>query len=525
VITFDEPVGLGGIGYLHVTNQSGEAVDAGSAFHPNGDDTNVADRLRPGLGDGAYTASFRVISADSHPVAGSIAFVVGNGALVHGSVAGASAVDTLTSAADDLARWVGYAGLALLGGCWPLFTVWPRGRGVDRARRLIWTGWIALAAATIAQCLLQGPYTAGYGLTKVTDLALLDDTLHTDFGTTLCLRLLMLSALALVFERTLRAEATPARRDALVGVFGLGLIATFAGIGHASTTAPAWLSMPLDGLHLLAMATWVGGLVILLAAVLPRQIDDDVPGLLKRFSAVAFVSVTVLAVTGSYAAWRGIGTVHAVFTTTYGWLVVAKVALFAGVLAVANLSRKNVQRRVLVPAGGGSDGSSGVSGHVSGEDSGDNTSGDVVDRELLRRSVLVEITVAVVVLAVTAVLVNEPRGKEALAAQYREPVSATAQLGRGASVTVSVDPALHGPVDVVVAVHGQPRATVTATATQQDAEIGPLPIKLTRSHSHGAEVEFEATPSLPVAGDWDFVLVVSTSKFDATTTDVTLTLH
>ena len=59
----------------------GERVDTGAAYHPGGDGTKVADTLRRGLGDGTYTASYRVISADSHPVAGALRFVVGNGAL------------------------------------------------------------------------------------------------------------------------------------------------------------------------------------------------------------------------------------------------------------------------------------------------------------------------------------------------------------------------------------------------------------------------------------------------------------
>jgi copper transport protein len=502
VIIFDEPVGLAGVGFLHVTDQSGTAVDTGATFHPGGADAKIAVRLRPGLGNGAYVASFRVISADSHPGAGSIAFVVGHGALVHGSEAGGSTTDALTGASDAVARWVGYAGLALVGGSWLLFTIWPRGRDVGRARRLVWTGWVLLAAATVLELVLQGPYSAGRGLSGLADLSLLDDTLHTDFGTTLCLRLLLLSALALVFERALRDGATPRRSDALAGVFGAGAVATFAGVGHASTTPPNWLSMTVDGLHLAAMAIWLGGLVIVLAAVLPQPATDGYHEQLARFSTVAFASVVVLAVTGTYAAWRGIGTVHAVLTTTYGQLVVAKILLFVGILVVANLSRKHVQRRVRKPA-----------------------TADDVGPELLRRSVLVEVAVAAVVLAVTAVLVNEPRGKEALAAQYREPVTATAQLGGSAGVAVTVTPALHGPVDVAVVVTGDQHPRVTATATQHAAQIGPLPIKLTRAHAHGAETEFDASLTLPVAGDWDIDLVVSRSRFDATTTDVTLTVH
>ncbi|MBO0865111.1 MAG: copper resistance protein CopC [Mycobacterium sp.] len=106
-LTFDESVGIGGIGYLHVIDQAGQPVDARGAYHPDGDATKVADALKRGLGHGSYTASYRVISADSHPVGGSISFVVGHGPLVRASGAqGGSSVNPVTADAFDVARWI-----------------------------------------------------------------------------------------------------------------------------------------------------------------------------------------------------------------------------------------------------------------------------------------------------------------------------------------------------------------------------------------------------------------------------------
>ena len=104
-IRFDEPVGLGSAGYLHVTDQTGRRVDARAAYHPGGDGTQVRDDLKPGLGDGTYTASFRIVSADSHPVAGTVRFVVGDGPLVRGSVSATSSADPGISQLFGTARW------------------------------------------------------------------------------------------------------------------------------------------------------------------------------------------------------------------------------------------------------------------------------------------------------------------------------------------------------------------------------------------------------------------------------------
>lgn len=516
-ITFDENVGIGGIGYLHVTDQNGKRVDARAAYHPGGDGTKVADDLASGLGDGTYTASFRVISADSHPVAGTIRFVVGNGALVTGSVGSGATVNGAVSAAFDVSRWISYAGLALLGGVWLLLTVWPAGRDDVRARRLVWAGWCGATAGALLELLLQGPYSAGVGFGRLFSWSLLDDTLHTSYGSLHSWRLVLLGGLAWVFARSLQVGARPARWEAVAGAGVIGLAWTFSDSGHGATTSPTWISIPLDMLHLLSMTVWVGGLVMLVGAVLPRRDPDELRTVLPVFSRVAMISVGVLAASGVYAALRGIGTVDAVFTTTYGWLVIGKVALLLAILAVANLSRQLVQRRLVVAYA--------MTDTVEVEESAEDDEPDVVDDlavERLRRAVFVEALAAFVVLALTAVLVAEPRGKEALAASYRKPITTTAPLGDGRTISVTADPGVHGQVNFTVELNGGAAAqSITATATQSAAQIGPIPIPLARE---GGDL-YDGAASLPVSGRWEIDLVVTTSTFDATTTDAVLHLH
>ncbi|HEV7204777.1 MAG TPA: copper resistance protein CopC [Jatrophihabitans sp.] len=508
-IVFDESVGIGGVGYLHVTDGNGRRVDGGEAFHPDGDSTKVTDTLRSGLGDSTYTASFRVVSADSHPVAGTIRFVVGTGPLARGNVTGTSA-DASTGDVFDVARWISFAGLALLGGAWIVFTVWPCGRDEPRARRLLWLGWGGATLGTALEVLLQGPYTAGESPFGVGKIALLDSTLHSDYGLLHSLRLVLLGIVALVFARSLADGVRPARWEGVLALVAGALVWTFSAAGHAGTTAPKGISVPLDALHLLAMAAWIGALVMVAGALLPRRDADEIRAVMPLVSRVAFAAVCTLAITGTYAAWRGIGTVDAILTTDYGRLVVAKVVLFFGLLALGNLSRTLVRRRTVAYA---LDDTALAEAPVPADEL-------VVER--LRRSVLVEAGIGVIVLALTAVLVAQPRGKESLAAQYRRPVSATTSLGGGRSLAVTADPGTHGTVNLTVDVAGGPSPSrLTATATQSAAQIGPLPLLLTRE-SDGV---YDASIALPVAGAWRIDLVVTTSAFDAVTADVTLHLH
>ena len=521
-VSFDESVGLGSIGYLHVTDQTGKRVDAGAAYHPGGDGTKIEDKLTPGLADGTYTESYRVVSADSHPVAGVIRFVVGKGALTAATVS-SSTVNHGLSVVFDVVRWLSWAGLALLGGAWMLLTVWPQGRDDRRARGIVWSGWGAAVLGAVLELLVQGPYAAGNGLSALLRPALLDATLHSDYGQFHCARLLLLGVLGVLLGLALQPGRERARHEDAVWPLAVGIAFTFSATGHAETTNPSWLSLALDTAHLTAMATWVGGLAIVVAALLPRRDPDELAATLPTFSRAAFTAVVVLAVTGTYAALRGVGSWRALFGTEYGLLVIAKVVLFGGLLAVGNLSRQLVQRRArrpLVAYAMTDDVLDDDPVHLTESVVHERT--DDVDTERLRRSVLVEIALAGIVLAATAVLVGQPRGAEALSAQAREPIHAMAPLDSGRTASVTVDPGQHGNVSVEVALSAGPRPqSVTATATQPDRQIGPIPVQLI---ADGTDLYTASDVSLPVPGTWVIALVVTTSKFRAVATQVTVHL-
>ena len=333
------------------------------------------------------------------------------------------------------------------------------------------------------------------------------------------MRLVLLGLFALLLARSVRTGAERAPIDAAAGLLGVGIAATISATGHADTTNPNWLSIPLDTLHLLAMAAWVGGLVMLLAARAAAPRAGESAAAVPAFSRIAFVSVVVLAVTGTYAAWRGIGTVHAILTTTYGLLVLGKVVLFVGLIALGNVSRGVVRRRYR-PRAVAYAMTDAVLLESEEEPDGPDEQFEV-EHERLRRAVVVETAIALIVLALTSVLVAEPRGKEALVAQYREPVDATAPYSSGHRISVTSDPGTHGNVQLTVDLGTVRSTSVTASATQPDKQIGPIPVPLSKA---GAET-YSGSVTLPAAGRWRIDLVVTTSAFDATTTSATLTLH
>jgi copper transport protein len=518
-ITFDEGITLNSEGYLRVVDQGGRRVDSGQPSHPTGPKIMVA--VKSGLGDGTYTASFRIISADGHPVAGAIRFVVGNGELAAGA-ATPSTVDGTTSVVFDIVRWVAFAGLALLGGGWLLLTVWPEGRDDRRARRLLWGGWLATTVGALAEVVVQGPYASGTGLGDLANGTLLDATLHTTFGTAHSIRLLLLGALGVVLGAQLR-DPRRSRLAEATAALGIGVVLTYAASGHAESENPRWLTMTSYSAHLSAMAVWLGGLIYLLVAVLPRREPAELRRVLPVFSRTAMGCVIVLAVSGTYQAWLGIGSIEAITGTRYGQLVLVKAGLFLGILGLANVSRIVVQRRYVRPVAYAMTDTADPQTEVAdapAPPAPPPSPAPPVSR--MRRSVLAEAIVAVGVLAVTAVLVAEPPGRAALATQHEKARSATVALGSGRSATVTLDPGRSGPVTVTVRLSsGAKPQQLTATAALPDKQLGPVAIPLRAS---GAEYTASGIV-LPSPGRWIITLTVTTSEFDSVVADAKIRLY
>ncbi|MGY1839076.1 MULTISPECIES: copper resistance CopC/CopD family protein [unclassified Modestobacter] len=508
-VEFDEPVSLGA-GYARVFGADGERVDSGAAEVR--DDTLTVP-LRDGLPESGYLVTYRVVSADAHPVSGAFTFAVGDGELLAvDAVADDGDVHPVVAAALPAARWLGYLGLALgLGIPLALAVCWPGGWAVPLLRRLALAGLGAVAVGALLGVLLQGPYAAGSGPGSLLDPDLLGATLGTAHGLTLVLRLLLAAALAALLAVGWRAGRPPAP-GLLIGsaVPAAALVLATAAVGHPVAGPLPWLAVPVAAVHAAAMAGWLGGLAALFAGGLRLRAGaaDRVGELalaLPRWSRLAAGLIAALVVTGVLQSVREVGSPSGLVGTRYGWLLLAKLVLVLGVLGAALVSRDWVhqrlgeRRRARVPAGG------------PGEHLG-----------VLRRSVLVELAGAVVVLALSAVLVGTPPARAAVA----DPVEVTLPLqsagGADGTVQVTLAPASPGPATLHLYLFDddgrliQPQE-ITVTLTEQQQEIGPLDVEL----AGAGPGHYVADPALPTAGTWTLAVTVRLDEFTARTASTT----
>ncbi|QIQ03874.1 copper resistance protein CopC [Streptomyces liangshanensis] len=645
-LTFSEQVALSD-NSIRVLDPSNKRVDTQKIRNlSRGSTVTYAVDLHAGLPDGTYTVAWQAVSADSHPVSGAFTFSIGAPSKTEATLPTEKVGGGLVGFLYDVARYVSYAGFILLvGGSAFVLGSWPRGASVRPLQRLVVQGWIALTAATLVLLLLRTPYTGSGKLADAFDLGGLRDVLTTKAGTALVSRLLLLGAAALFVAVLFGAYArrgTPAteeeakeKKDLTFGlavggvVVAAGIAATWALSEHASTGIQTGLAMPVDVLHLLAVAIWLGGLTALLVAL--YRGPSIAGAAVRRFSRTAFVSVVVLASTGLYQSWRQVGSWSALGGTSYGQLLLVKVGLVAVMVAIAFFSRRWTARlgepaEVPAEAGteSGADAGTGVGAEVGAKpgagtgaetdaradvevdakaaagngsgaavlagaeaagrtgaesESGSETTtgqgtrsetvtastpavGDThriaqlarqqaamatarqkrlrdadTERSGLRRSVLAEAGVAVVLLAVTTVLTSTEPGRTAEEEANRTGASASAPATAGpldvtlpfdtggvkgkGTVQVTLDPGTSGANLMHLYIDGPdgqpldvPEVKVAFTLTSQ--KIGPLPIvpeRFAAGHWSADGVQ------LPMPGVWKLQVTVRTSDIDQITVD------
>ncbi|SCE66374.1 copper resistance CopC/CopD family protein [Micromonospora chokoriensis] len=495
VLTFSESVRKVP-GKIRIIAPDGSRADRGE---PAFDNTVVTIPVSPDAGRGTYLVSFRVISADSHPVSGAFTYSVGAPSTPPTDSGGDdSRADPVVSAAVKVARFLGYAGLVLLvGPVLVLAALWPQRLSRRGPTRLAWTGLGLVTVATLADLWLQVPYTGGGGLFEVTGEGF-GTVFGSPFGAAHLVRLGLLAASVFLLRPLLARPA--GRTDAIIlAVLGVAALLTWPLAGHpAASPAPA-VSVVVDAVHLGSMAVWLGGL-LMLAVFLLRQADErELSAILPIWSRWAALAVSALLLGGTVQALIEVATPQALVSTTYGRLLLAKIALFAVVIGVAAYSRQLVRSRV------------------------------AAQRPVpVRRAVWVELAVTAVVLGLSATLVQTPPARTASAES--SDVSAgqftTSLTSTLFTMQVELSPAERGNNSIHLYAYSKdnlplPVKEWRATAALPSAGIEPIEVPLlplTDNHAYG-------DISLPAAGEWQLKITARTTDIDQATVTATVPIR
>ena len=327
--------------------------------------------------------------------------------------------DAFQSIAFSAMRFAGFTANAVIFGLVPICVLvlrpafasvpvddWTEGRArlARRLEDLVQAALVASATATVIGLVLQATVLAG-GRGDLT-AELFSSIASTPFGRAYLIRLPLLAGLSVLLVHRVRQSSLSLHDERSPGTgwwagwvaFGAILLATSSFSGHASVGKPRVLSIGNDVVHLLAASTWLAGIVVL-AALVPqawRKKDNEerlalMTPIVVRFSKVALVSITIVAVTGVVNSLFDVARLRDLVEESYGQALALKILLFFGVLALGAVNHFFVRRRL--------ERREGVKPAVG----------------ILRRALAIELALGLLIMGVTGVLTGLQKTRESAA--------------------------------------------------------------------------------------------------------------
>jgi copper transport protein len=452
-------------------------------------DSEMRIILPPEMPKGAYLVTYRVRSSDSHPVAGSFYFSLGYAIDRLPMPPNTHALEDAWRTTDWALRTLNFATLAATcGGA--LFAVFVAGGASRWLRRyvLVSAGLTALTAAFDV-----GVHGALLALTPFGEFFSARPW-QVGGETSLAPAAAIAIGGVVLIALSIRRIARPFFQ--VTAVLGAAIVAaSLTATGHVGGADPAWLATSSLGLHVLTVSFWIGALWPLLRVIVAAP--QDAPRALARFSIFAVPNVALLALSGLTVTYLQVREFGALVTTDYGRMLLIKLALVAGLAALATYNRQRLLGRLKIDR----------------------------DRTLtiFRRTIHVELLLAFLIFGVTAGLgfATPPRagGMDAAHHHHEAPEGAgiAAEAVSGAyKANLAVMPGRAGLNTLELMVHdvkGMPIKSheVTAEITKDDQGIEAFP--RTAEAITGDRYQFAFVP-MPYSGKWQVRVDVLVSDFE-----------
>ena len=501
VANFNE--GVGPI-FFKVLDVKGQPVGDPGEIRLDG--TKIILPLRAKIPNGTYVLTYRVISADTHPVGATFGFSIGEPMEGVDTTVDAGS-RSIWSIAVAVNRWVLYAGMLWVAGT-ALFLLLLGIEGSLREDARQKARWASVLTA------LSYVLAVGFGGADMqlggADALWKASTWRSGIGSTLASSAVFgLISMALLYVGFAAGE----RRRHGVVIAGVTLaIGSFLVTGHAATAPPAWLMAPVVGAHLLATAFWIGAFRPLLLST--RQLSAvDSGALMQRFSNFAVPAVIVVLISGTAISLKQLGSPAKLFDNDYGTVLLTKITLVLVIIGIAAYNKINLTPKLIA--------------------------NDVAGVSTIKRTITLEIMLYVIVLAAASALTvtTPPRALvatgEAGAAEAKMAmmsgglVKRTLENDAGYTAEIELSPAkvgenmlmvtLRDPAGVVV----QSASALEVTVALESAGISEVRLK---AEAVGNGMWHVMIGETLIPGDWALTIDGYLTDYDKTGFATTVTL-
>lgn len=553
---FSEPVERS-LTSIEVLDIQGNPIQTGKTIFSD-DPAYAAVAVPPGLAPAIYTVTYQNVSqVDGHSWSGFFTFIVleqdgsvpaGTAFTPEGLTGGGQGY--LPGVGDSYFRWMALLAATILGGAIAFHLIIARPAAgfleEDAARQveegsmrtvaaLALVAWLVLATSEVAHIGLLADRLGGPGR--------LDDILfHTRTGGLWLARQGLALAVVLAFvPALLRDRWGTGRRGTAASLLALlcttGLLITYSLGSHAEAGGGSFWAVTSDFVHLVATAGWLGSLLLLAIAFRWTRGRLEEPdrllyraNMLDRFSWVAAITVVLLIGTGIFNGFVQLPRLPALWETTYGRVLIAKLVLTLPLLGVAGLNAVFL-KPALVDAIDAVHGRSGAQ-RVAGQHKPSVPARIQRLERVLPRTTIAEFLLGVAVLASVSILTQSTTADGQLRAEANEPsgVFTAAAPADDLNLALTIKPFGLGLSTFSVKITPQAGATLENVASVNLNVVFDDPNAPPSAGTTGTDLELEKTDNpalwskeaalLTQAGDWRIKALVRRSGanvFDAET--------
>ncbi len=481
------------------------------------------------LDDGVYTVTSKVLSkVDGHIVNAAFAFSVGNAKIPTDILKGKPTQPPIYFP-EAAARFPGLVGqVIVLGSVLSSLIIWRSLRGKKSIEenseelqkrhshlflKIVGIGLLLVLASNIMMLAVQA-IALQTTVLKV---------IQTGFGTTWLVRMILTIILLIIWFWVERKTIIGKIQQLVILGFSLALISTTTMLGHgtASMHVPA---IVLDYAHNLLAAVWIGGVIYAAFVMTPSisKLEADKKErfsllIIPKISTMVIIAVGILIITGPTLLWFLESDVGLLYDSTYGKLILAKIALGSIMVAIGGYNQFRIQK----PAEKNLE------------------SGRIFVYNKFRRSLKIESVVGIVLLGVVALLTNSSLPAGEIQEAQAEDVSfgfQTLQFSSAAKFDISINPLSTGTNTVTTDITSLDEKAlgdifeVILKVSNPQKGISPIDLKLLpvkSSDVNSSAIQYIGNATFGFPGKWhvEIVALRKQNANEAVSFDVVIKPH
>lgn len=363
-VYFTDPVDIQ-YSTVKVLDPNGNEVQNKDLKYLTSDQTALTVSLPPGLSNGVYTVSTKVLDqTDGHVTENGFVFAVGVAVPPATSQPKVSYSDVI-SIPDAIARFPALIGqVIVVGAAFSTFWLWSPISKITQLRQQFAKTRLAIDKRSMLLMLIGSAivFASGFGMIASVAYSIhagLFDAISTKFGHMWIVRMITSSILlglvvTFYFNQKKSNSILPNWQTATIFGVGITVLSTTSIISHGAATGDI-SPLILDFIHNLAASLWIGGIIYIdyiIISKLKQLSDDNIAAsilsiIIPQFSTIVLLILAIITISGPFLLFLLESNLALTLASIYGKILIVKLSLAAIMIGVGAYHQFEVHKHAL----------------------------------------------------------------------------------------------------------------------------------------------------------------------------------